>query len=774
MSGSWTPQSDYLSLVIEAMPTAKVVVDRAGRIALVNSQLERLLGYERAELIGEAVEKLVPVRLQPSHAPLRNAYLKEPVTRSMGEGRDLFALHKDGTEIPVEIGLNPISTPDGDYVVAAIVDLTERRAAAEHLRLVVEAIPSALVVVDEAGVVTLVNAEGERLFGYTRAELLGMPVELLVPERYRGTHPLLPQRYAAAPATRVGRDLFALRKDGSEVPVEIGLSPLSTPRGTFVLASVVDITERKQSEELRLLTVGERDRRLDAEADRDRAVDASQLKSQFVATMSHELRTPLNAIIGAAELLSISPLDERQRRYVAKVNESAEALLADISGILDLSRIEAGKVDLESLDFEVEAVVDVAADVHAPQARQKGIALHAYVDPLIPPILRGDAHRLRQILLNLVGNALKFTDRGRVVIRALLAETTASHATIRFEVQDTGAGIPSEATSNVFEPFVQADGSSSRGYSGTGLGLTICKQLVELMQGQIGVTSVLGSGSLFWFTVPFLCPNVMSTTPRLAGAGALVLSLDDTFADILERYLNAWGIANRRVHDVAESMAAVRSLPSDGVLDWIALVDIDGESGRQIARALQADGYLPAARIITLGEDGSMKKPLRPSRLLDRIAQALAGASTVPQAQAAVAELKPLGLTASVLVAEDNVSMHEVLVNQFDALGVNAQIVTDGAQAVAALGKQHFDAVFMDCQMPTVDGYEATRVIREGERTTKSHVPIVAMTANAFKEDREACLAAGMDDYMAKPVRLADLRAMLERWLRPPSANKPG
>jgi two-component system sensor histidine kinase/response regulator len=769
MNGPST-QNEYLSLVIEALPAAKVVVDHAGRIALVNSHLERLLGYERSELIGEPVEKLVPAHLRATHAPMRDAYLTAPVTRVMGEGRDLFALRKDGKQIPVEIGLNPISTPEGDFVLAAIVDLTERLAAQEHLRQVVEATPSAIVVVDESGSLTLVNAQAEALFRYSRADLLGMRVEQLIPERFRGTHPMLRNRYASGPEARpmgAGRDLFALRSDGSEVPVEIGLSPLKTPRGTFVLASVIDITERKHSEELRLLTVGERKRRVDAEADRDRANDASHLKSEFVATMSHELRTPLNAIIGAAELLNTSLLDERQRRYVGKVNESAEALLAIISGILDLSKIEAGKVELEMRDFEIEAVVNGVAKMLASQARQKGIALHAYVDPLIPPVLRGDADRLRQILLNLVGNAVKFTDRGRVVVRALPDEMTAGHATIRFEVQDTGVGIPEGTESKLFEPFVQGDGSASRRFAGTGLGLSISKRLVELMQGEIGVTSTLGLGSLFWLTVRFVCPSVVKAAPKLGGAAALLLSEDAMFADIIGRYLSAWSVSCRRVLDAAECAAALQSPRDDGVSNWIALVDVDRENGRLAERALEAEGHLPAPRIITFGEDGSIAKPVSPSHLLDRITEALRDAPPVSERTSPhdFERPRPIVRGGSVLVAEDNVGMHEVLVHQFDMLGVLAQVVADGSQAVAAVRRATFDVIFMDCQMPVVDGYDATRAIREAERATGRHVPIVAMTANAFKEDREACLAAGMDDYIAKPVRLADLRAMLERWL---------
>ena len=300
----------------------------------------------------------------------------------------------------------------------------------EQLRLIIEAAPIAIIVADAGGRITLANHQGAVLFGYGRDELLGMSLEDLVPERFRAAHPGHRAGFLSAPATRAmgsGRDLFGLRKDGTEVPIEIGLSPLTIGELQFTSATVVDITERKSAEEMR--------------RQRDRALDATQLKSQFVATMSHELRTPLNAIIGTAELLSRSALDDRQRAFVETIDESAEALLSIISSILDFSKIEAGKLDLESRSFELEELVEGAAGVLAQQVRQKGLRLHVYVDPAIPGVVRGDADRLRQILLNLIANAVKFTPDGKIIVRALPVETSRRHAIVRFEVEDTGIGV---------------------------------------------------------------------------------------------------------------------------------------------------------------------------------------------------------------------------------------------------------------------------------------------------------------------------------------------
>ncbi|MEO7039141.1 MAG: PAS domain S-box protein [Candidatus Elarobacter sp.] len=744
---------EQLRIVIEAAPIAIVVADADGRIASLNEQAARLFGYEREDLLGESVERLVPRQLRGAHADLRAAYLTSPGTRAMGAGRDLFGLRKNGTEVPIEIGLNPISTPEGNFTLAVIADITERRSAEEHLRLIVEGAPNANIVVDHTGKITLVNAQTERLFGYDRGDLLGAPVDKLVPELFRVGHGALRAGYNASPSPRpmgAGRDLYGLRKDGTEVPVEIGLSPIRTPKGEFVLASVVDITERKNAGELR--------------GQRDRALDASHLKSQFVATMSHELRTPLNAIIATAELLSTSALDERQRAFVETIDESAEALLSIISSILDFSKIEAGKLDLEARSFDLESLVEGAATVLARQVRQKDLALHVYVDPSIPTVVRGDAHRLRQILLNLIANAVKFTADGRIIVRAIPVETSSRRATVRFEVEDTGVGIDPEVVPKLFEPFVQADSSSSRQFGGTGLGLSICKRLVELMQGEIGVDSKPGHGSLFWFTATFGRPSAVVASRRIFGVHALILSGDELFQEITTRYVEAWGIATQRARTAQEALLLTQSLGFEQHADWIAIVDADTVD-LDAAGGMLASGGFGRRSVIPIGSDQRLAKPLRHSQLFDRIVEALGEevAPSPPSAEPVAHRADTLMRT--VLVAEDNESLREILVHQFAQLGVPVRLVANGKEAVGALQHEPFGVVFMDCHMPEMDGFAATRAIRAAEHGSGRHVPIIAMTASAFKEDREACLAAGMDDYLSKPVRINDLRGMVERWI---------
>jgi len=632
------------------------------------------------------------------------------------------------------------------------------------LNAVVEGSPYAKVLVDSAGRIVLVNAQAEALFGYSRDELLAMSIDMLVPERFRIGHPALRDHFSDAPVARAmgaGRDLYGRRKDATEVPIEIGLNPITTGGETFTLAAITDITERKRTDELRLAHAGVQRHAAELEELNRELASASRFKTEFVSTMSHELRTPLGAIISAAELLGGSKQDERGRVTVQTIVEASDALLALVNSVLDFSKIEAGKLELAREQFDIEPVLEGAADVVAHLARQKGIILNAYIDPSIPAVL-GDRGRVRQILLNLLGNAVKFTDAGRVVVRAVSVELSDDIVVVRFDVQDTGIGIAADVLSTLFEPFAQADRSASRRFAGTGLGLSISKRLVELMGGEIGVESTPGAGSSFWFAVPFARTAEASAVLRRvpSGTAALVVSGDETFADIVERYLTSWSIETHRAQSGEEVM---ESLPGAGsAANWVAIVDQDDSGAIDLSATIEMLRAIAPARIIEVGRNGLLAKPVRQSQLFDAIAKAV---EIRPNVAAAPVPVSPAVLTnGTVLIAEDNERLQRLLRMQFDDLGVAATFVSDGREALEAVLTQPYAMVFMDCQMPNLDGLEATRLIRQEEVLTGKHVPITAMTANAFAEDRIACLEAGMDDYLSKPVKLADLRAMLERW----------
>ena len=640
--------------------------------------------------------------------------------------------------------------------------VTNGSSKEDFLTAIIDGSPYAKVLVDGRGRITLVNAQTEKLFGYTRAELLGQSIELLVPARFRPGHPALRGAFTEAPSARsmgAGRDLYGRRKDGSEVPIEIGLNPIVTDVETFTLAAITDITERKHAEELRLVHAGVQQHATELEKLNRELADASRFKTQFVSTMSHELRTPLTAIIGAAELLTRSKLDERAQVSAQTIAEAAEVLFALINSVLDFSKIEAGKMELQSAPFEIQTVLEGAADVVAELARSKGLALHTYVDPAIPP-LHGDADRLRQIVMNLLGNAVKFTEHGHVVARVIPQEVVAGDIVLRFEVKDTGIGIPEKVLRQLFQPFTQADGSTSRRFGGTGLGLSISKSLVELMGGEIGVVSEPGSGSTFWFTARF--ERAKENEKRtLDGVGAVILSGDDTFAEIIERYLTAWSMESRRAEKRDDVLAA---LHTDAARTWVVIVDLDSMGGVDIGATIEVLSAIMPERIVFVGKDRPLRKPLRQSQLFDSIVKVVLPAHPGPITPPTVGVSAVHGSV--VLVAEDNERLQRLLKLQFDDIGIPVIFVSDGLQAVEAAGRERYSMIFMDCQMPNMDGLGAARAIREEEkRSGRARVPITAMTANAFAEDRVACLEAGMDDYLPKPVRLADLRGMLERWV---------
>ena len=668
----------------------------------------------------------------------------------------------DGKLPPNTENLQAVLTSLED-VDAAVLQLGTHPERQSLFNVVVEAAPNAMILVNQAGCMTLANAQAERLFGYTRDELLGQSIEVLVPERFRAGHPMLRTSFSEEPAARpmgAGRDLHGRRKDGREIPIEIGLNPVTIGREVFTLAAVTDITERKHAEELRLLQARTEQHAAEVEELNRELSSASHFKTEFVATMSHELRTPLTAIVGAAELLDRLTLPERARSHVETINEAAEALLSLINSILDFSKVEAGKLELQTSTFLTDVVLEGAAEVSAQLARERGVAVHTYVDPSIPP-LEGDGDRLRQILLNLLGNAVKFTPKGHVVARVFPFGNDDGDVVLRFEVQDTGVGIPAELQSRLFEPFFQGRTTTE---GGTGLGLAIAKRLVLLMGGAIGIESQPDAGSTFWFTARFKRPSVPASQRRtLNGIAGLIVSGDSIFAQIVGQYLTSWGMASRRATSSADVMDALQSEQQR----WVAIVDLDDVGDQVVTDLVAVVRTSFPERIIAIGADGAVRKPVRQSSLFDAIVKAVDGEATGTQPPSPpTAPESVLHLDGPVLVAEDNVRLQRLLQLQFDELGVAVAFVSNGAEAIAAMRQERYAMAFMDCQMPEMDGFSATRAIRAEETPSGGRMPIVAMTANAFAKDRDACISAGMDDYLAKPVKLANLRTMIERWAR--------
>ncbi|MES2440994.1 MAG: response regulator [Verrucomicrobiota bacterium] len=655
-------------------------------------------------------------------------------------------------------------------------EIAERRRSEEALRFTqfsVDHASDAMFRVAPDSRLTYVNATTCRSLGYLPEELCEMSLPDIVPViREMGWDKFWDSLQRESRQTL---DTIFLTRDGRQIPVELTVSFFEFGGKKSLCASARDITRRHE-----ILA--------ELAAARDQAMESARLKGQFLANMSHEIRTPMNGVIGMSELLVHTNLDREQREYVDTIRSSADLLLGIINDILDSSKIESGTMTFQSKDLDLREIVEHALDVVAPAARAKKLELAGCVQPGVHPFLTGDANRLKQVLTNMLGNAVKFTEHGEVSLIVSHHGNTPAADLVRFEIRDTGVGMDPSSLVRIFEPFHQTDGSNTRKYGGTGLGLTICKQIVEAMGGRIGVESHPGTGSTFWFTLAFarLEKPIKRLSRTIPDVPVLVVDDNATNRGILQLQLSNLQLRSVAATNGSEALEILRRAAANGEPFALAILDMQMPEmdGLTLARAIKADSAISPTRLIILSSLGDLVspeqlieagveeyvvKPVKMSRLESSLTSMFSGLS--PEDVDAVlnhgGDRAPAS-EALILVAEDNFVNQKVDLLQLKSLGYRADLAADGVEALAALEQVPYDLIFMDCQMPGMDGYEATRRIRE--KHTRP-IRIIALTANAMMGDREKCLDAGMDDHLSKPVRIDELKRMLEKWL--PACSPP-
>ncbi len=822
-------QSGILRSILDSMADGVIVADQDGRFLLWNPAAERIIGIGQRDVPPEEWSHVYGCYQIDGKTPYPSEDL--PLTRAIrGEstnGTVLFVRNPDNPEGRwISINARPLRTTNGQIRGGVIVlrDITESRAAQQELetreaknRAILATAHEAFIAIDEQSIIREWNDQAEATFGWKRDEIVGQPLtETIMPHRFREQHRRGVERFlktGEGPLLNRRLRLTALHRDGHEFPVEITIAPVQQGSSYLFAAFVHDITEREKAQQ-------------DLERARDAAEAASRAKSTFLANMSHEIRTPMNAIIGMTELLLDTPLNPTQRDYVMMVQESGESLLSVINDILDFSKIEAGRFDLEMDRFDLRELVGDTMKVLAVRAHRKQLELAWHVDADVPTFLIGDRFRLRQILVNLVGNAIKFTEQGEIVVEVSLARQLAAEAAtttgndelprdhdgraakeavatdgtpkwdaagsveLHFVVRDTGIGIPREMQDRIFEAFEQVDESRSRRFTGTGLGLTICSRLVELMNGRIWVESQPGQGSQFHFTAQFgvaaeqLEPIRKATYERLQGLRVLIVDDNQTNCQILQDMLRNWGMQPMALTNPQAAITKLQQLAEAGTPCELALIDarmphLDGFALVQELRKspqlrnlvvillTSSDQPSDLARCRSLDVAGCLTKPVKQSELFDVIADVMGvhvdAPQTDPRAARLARQLPPL----RILLAEDNAVNRKLALAMLEPHGHHVAVAVNGIEAVRLWEQQPFDLVLMDVQMPEMDGFEATAAIRAAEQSrppregAPAHTPIIAMTAHAMKGDRERCLEAGMDGYVAKPVRSSELFAAI-------------
>jgi PAS domain S-box-containing protein len=766
------------------MAEALYVVDRSGVITFLNPAAENLMASPASQMLGQKLDTFVQIQHdQDGSLVIEQDTALEAMEKGIKVSEEAnMKIRGAGQAFQVFLTSAPIVEHGAiTGAVTVIEDVTERkktemelRRSEIRLRSVVHNALDAIITVDAQGRIETFNPSAESVFGFSQDEVFGQNARILMPEPYASgfdefvTKALL---HDAPKPFSQKTEIIARHKDGSTFPVELSISEIRLGATKMLLGIIRDISERKRFE-MELISA------------RERAEQASKAKSEFLANMSHEIRTPMNGIIGMTQLALETDLTPEQRDYLSTVKSSSELLLKLINDILDFSKIEAGKLEIDRVDFEFRDTLADTMRALALQAEEKGLELLFQVADDVPDKLYGDPARIRQIIVNLVGNAIKFTESGEIVARADLWNTEGNRATIHFCVLDTGIGISQEKIQKIFQPFDQADTSTTRRYGGTGLGLSISSRLVEIMDGQIWVDSKLGQGSKFHFTIQLDVSRTeiqaIRPAPIEALEGVRVLIVDDNLTNrkILDGQLLNWGMSAALAQSGVDAMEIMKTFASKETPFAVALIDcmMPEMDGFQLASIIKNSPELNKTKLVMLssaaqvgdaeerkrfGLEAWLVKPVKQSELLTCLLTIL-GDTYEPKSAALPKDQKKTASSihhkkAKILLAEDNAINRTFAIRLLEKAGHTVVCAENGQEVLNLMETEKFDLILMDVSMPEMDGYEATRRIRSAEKETSSHIPIIAMTAHALMEDRGRCLEAGMDDYISKPVNTKEL-----------------
>jgi PAS domain S-box-containing protein len=769
-------QADLLELAHDAI----IVHDIDGRVLYWNRGAEQMYGYSHGEALGQMSLSLLKTQFPLSEDAFNAALLK------MGhwEG-ELIHSRRNGERFTVVSRQAMQRNEQGHPAVILEInsDITDRERAAQELveteertRLVLDTAYDAYIAIDAEDVITVWNQQAEAIFGWPRSEALGQRLsEMIIPERYREGHRRGLRHFWDTHEGRLSNkrvEFSALHRAGHEFPVEMTISPVRRGGTFFFSAFLRDITEQKRARQaLQEATAA--------------AETATRAKSEFLANMSHEIRTPMNAVIGLTELLLKTQLSQQQYEYMALIKSSADSLLRLLNDILDFSKMEARKLELDMVEFDLRESIGNTVKAFSAAANDKQLELAYRVDPDVPTTFLGDPGRLNQIIVNLTGNAIKFTRRGEIVVHVTLEPHDAPGAVLHVMVIDSGIGIPKQQQGQIFNTFAQADSSTTRQFGGTGLGLAIVSQLVALMQGRIWVDSEPGKGTTFHFTVRLDLPRRLLATlaPPTALRDVAVLVVDDnsTSRAILAETLSHAGMLPALAATGAKALEELHAAVALGKPYPLVLIDshMPDFDGFQLAQSIRAIPAFECAAVMmlasndvsadierceALGVTCFLNKPVKQSELFDALATAtgLAPFGRINPADGLPGLSPRPSRILDVLVAEDHPINQKLLSVILNERGHNVSIASNGIEVLKILEHQSFDVILMDGQMPEMDGYQATAEIRRRDKASGKHTRIIAVTAHAMKQDREICLAAGMDDYVSKPIDPADLLERLE------------